>query len=108
MEYPMPKTALGGGCIAGDADAWLEFGEAYKDMLKEFAIREWFAGNDRDIFFAILMEKKTQPFKLFHAKSFGVERTPHVPGIDWMSLPVMLGGALDAALDMRFEEPSTT
>jgi hypothetical protein len=25
-----------------------------------------------------------------------------------MSLPVMLGGALDAALDMRFEEPSTT
>ena len=108
MEYPIPKAALGGGCIAGDAEAWLEFGEAYKDMLKEFAIREWFAGNDRDVFFAILMEKKTEPFKLFHAKNFGVEGAPHVPGIDWMSLPVMLGGALDAALDMRFEEPLAT
>ena len=77
-------------------------------MLKEFAIREWFAGKDQEVFFAILMEKKTKPFKLFHAKNFGVEGAPYIPGIDWMSLPVMLGGALDAALDMRFEEPLAT
>ena len=103
MEYPIPTVALGGGCIAGDAAAWLEFGEAYKDMLKEFAVRGWFAGKDQTVFFAILMEKRTKPFRLFHAKPFALEGGQAVAGIEWMSLPVMLGGALDAALDMRFE-----
>jgi hypothetical protein len=66
-------------------------------------MREWFAGKDMDIFFAILMERKTAPFRLFHAKPFGQDPPE---GIAWMSLPVMLGGAMDAPLDMRFESPS--
>jgi hypothetical protein len=103
MEYPLPKAALGGGCIAGDEAAWLEFGEAYKEMLKEFALRGWFAGKDQEIFFAILMEKKATTFKLFHAKTFGPPGQTIIPGIDWMCFPVMLGGILDAPLDMRFE-----
>lgn len=100
MEYPIPPITLGAGCIVGDIDAWKEFGEAYKDMLKEFALREWFAGKESDVFFAILMEKKTKPFRLFHAKQFG---NPLIPGIEWMSFPPMLGGSIDAEVDTRFE-----
>jgi len=104
MAYPMPFNALGAGCIVGDAAAWREFGEAYISMIQEFAIRGWFAGKEQDVFFAILMEKKTQPYRLFHARSFG---SPHIPGIEWMSFPVMLGGLIDASLDTRFEEEET-
>jgi hypothetical protein len=100
-DYPFPDIAIGSGCIVGDADAWTEFGEVYKDMLKEFAIREWFAGKETKIFFAILMEKKmSKPFRLFHAGTFG---DPVIPGIEWLCFPVMLGGNMDAELDMRFE-----
>jgi hypothetical protein len=101
MMHPMPAMALGGGCIAGDAEAWEEFGDAYKGMLQEFIKRGWFCGNDRDVYFAILMEKKTKPFRLFHAAKFG-DVSP--AGIEWMSFPPMLGGVVDAALDTRFEE----
>jgi hypothetical protein len=103
MMYPVPGVTLGGGCIAGDADAWKEFGDAYISMLQEFAVRDWFAGKDQIVFFTILMERKTKPFRLFHAKKFGVNNTL-IPGIDWMSFPVMLGGQIDAPLDIRFEE----
>jgi hypothetical protein len=102
MMYPLPDVALGGTCIVGDAEAWLEFGQAYISMLQEFAVRGWFAGKDQTVFFAILMERKTKPFRLFHAKKFGP--APQIPGIDWMSFPVMLGGQIDASLDTRFEE----
>ena len=104
MLYPVPNTTLGGGCIAGDAEAWQEFGEAYKDMLQEFAKRGWFAGKDQILYFAILMEKKTKPFRLFHAKIFG---PGPIPGIEWMSFPPMLGGAIPAEVDMRFEPEIT-
>jgi len=103
MVYPMPKLTLGGGCIVGDADAWNEFGEAYKGMLQEFAVRGWFAGKEVDVFFAILMEKKTKPFRLFNAAQFGIRDQPTIPGIEWMSFPVMLGGMIDTPLDTRFE-----
>jgi hypothetical protein len=102
MVYPVPSVTLGGGCIAGDADAWLEFGEAYKNMLKEFVLRGWFAGKDQIVFFTILMEQKTKPFRLFHARPFSVGGQV-IPGIEWMSFPPMLGGAIDAHLDTRFE-----
>ena len=102
MMYPIPQTTLGAGCIVGDSDAWYEFAEAYKAMLQEFAIRGWFCGKEQDVYFAILMEKKTKPFRLFHANKFGDDFVP--PGIDWMSFPPMLGGTVDAPLDMRFEE----
>jgi len=98
VKYPFPEITLGSGCIVGDAVAWTEFGEAYKEMLKEFALRGWFAGKETAIFFAILMEKKTTPFRLFHAKQF-----VDIPGIEWLSLPVMLGGNLTAEVDTRFE-----
>ena len=100
VEYPFPENTIGGGCIAGDAIAWTEFGEQYKDMLKEFALRGWFAGKETDIYFAMLMEKKVQPYRLFYARPFG---DIEVPGIEWMSFPVMLAGNLDAELDTRFE-----
>jgi len=102
MIYPLPFTMLGGGCIAGDAGAWQEFGEAYKEMLKEFILRGWFAGRDTDIYFAIMFEKKTKPFRLFHAKTFGQEYKV-VEGIEWLSFMPMLAGTIDAALDTRFE-----
>lgn len=100
-DYPFPDIAIGSGCIVGDAEAWNEFGEVYKDMLKEFAMRGWFAGKETNVFFAILMEKKmSKPFRLFHAGTFG---DPIIPGIEWMCFPVMLGGNMDAELDVRFE-----
>ena len=98
-EYPFPEISIGSGCIVGDAESWNKFGEEYKDMLKEFAIRGWFAGKETKIFFAILMEKKMR-FRLFHAGTFG---DPVIKGIEWMCFPVMLGGNMDAELDMRFE-----
>jgi hypothetical protein len=67
-------------------------------MLKEFAIRGWFAGKETSVFFAILMEKKTKPFRLFHAKQF-----VKIKGIEWMSFPVMLAGNIDSEIDTRFE-----
>ena len=100
---PVPSVTLGGGCIMGDALAWTEFGEAYKDMLKEFALRGWFAGKDQIVYFTILMERKAS-FRLFHAAKFGGDKAPE--GIEWMSFPPILGGTVDAAVDMRFE-PST-
>jgi len=100
-DYPFPDIAIGSGCIVGDAEAWNEFGEVYKNMLKEFAMRGWFAGKETNVFFAILMEKKmSKPFRLFHAGTFG---DPIIPGIEWMCFPVMLGGNMDAELDIRFE-----
>ena len=107
MVYPVPSVTLGGGCIAGDADAWLEFGEAYKTMLKDFVLRKWFAGKDQIVFFAILMERKTKPFRLFHATPFSLNGQA-IPGIEWMSFPPMLGGSIDAPLDTRFEPDSET
>lgn len=98
LEIPVPEVTLGSGCIVGDAHAWQEFGEAYKNMLKEFALRGWFAGKETSVFFAILMEKKTRPFRLFHAKQF-----IDIKGIEWMSFPVMLAGNMNAELDTRFE-----
>ena len=100
MEYPMPENLISAACMAGDADAWNELGESYKEMLKEFAIRGWFAGKESDVFFAILMEKKAQTFRLFFAAPFG---NPPVPGIEWLCFPVMLAGNMDAQLDTRFE-----
>ena len=102
MAYPIPAVTLGAGCIVGDAEAWLEFGEAYKDMLKQFILRGWFAGKESDVFFAIFMERKTAPFRLFHARPFSVEGKV-ISGIQWMSFPPMLGGVIDAPLDTRFE-----
>jgi hypothetical protein len=104
MEYPIPKDMLGGGCIVGDIAAWTEFGEQYKEMLKEFALRGWFAGKEVDIYFAMLMEKKVQPYRLFYARPFG---DIDIPGIEWMSFPVMLGGNLDVEVDTRFEPLDT-
>ena len=103
MVYPLPYTMVGGGCIVGDAEAWQEFGEAYKEMLKEFLLRGWFAGRDSDLYFAILFEKKARPFRLFHATKFG-EECKVIEGIEWLSFPPILGGTIDAVLDTRFEE----
>ena len=98
MNPEIPEAVLGGGCIVGDKDAWELFGSAYKDMLKEFILKGWFAGNDQNIYFAILMAKKV-PMRLFRCKKFG---TPAIPGIEWLSFPPMLSGTLDAEVDMRF------
>ena len=101
MAHPMPPIALGGGCIAGDSAAWIEFGDSYKAMLQEFMKRGWFCGNDRDVYFAILMEKKmSRPYRLYNAAKFGGA----IKGIEWMSFPPMLAGVIDAAMDTRFEE----
>ena len=97
VQYPFPKGILGAGCIVGDADAWNDLGEAYKDMLEDFALEGWFAGCDTDVLFAILMEKYTKkPFQLFFAKKY-----TSMEGIEWLSFPPMLSGTIDAEVDMR-------
>jgi hypothetical protein len=105
MAWPIPKATLGGGCIAGDEDAWLDFGEAYKQALMDFAVRGWFAGKDQTVFFTMLMERRVKnPYRLFFAQQFGSKEFNRAnPGLEWMCFPVMLGGAMDAALDTRFE-----
>ena len=102
LTHPTRDTNLGGGCIIGDSGAWHEFSDAYKSMLQKYGERGWFCGKDQEIFFAVLMEKKTAPFRLFHCRNFGHEPIP--PGILWMSFPPMLAGTVEAVVDMRFEE----
>lgn len=100
MVWPTPWTTLGGGCIVADAETWEEFGEAYKQMLQEFARRGWFAGKDQTVFFTILMERKMKkPYRLFFPNQFSRD----VHGVEWMSFPVILGGTVDAVVDTRFE-----
>ena len=97
MPWPAPSVSLGGGCIAGDAAAWEDFGCAYLKMLETFDERKWFAGKDQIVYLAMLIERATEkPFRLFRA-------TAHA-GLDhWMSFPVILGGDAPADLDTRFE-----
>jgi hypothetical protein len=103
MKYPFPNQLLGAGCMAGDADAWIDFGEAYKDMLQDFAVDKWFCGCETDVYFAMLMERYTRkPYQLFIAKKF-----EDIDGLEWLSLPPMLAGTIDAEMDMRFEEEET-
>jgi hypothetical protein len=97
MRWPAPSVTLGGGCIAGDAAAWEEFGDKYLKMLDKFKDRGWFAGKDQIVYFAMLMERITEkPFRLFYASSHA--------GLDnWMSFPVILGGDAPPVIDARFE-----
>ena len=100
MKYPVPWITLGGGCIAGDAAAWRDFGTAYIHMLHEFDSKGWFAGKDQVVYFATLMNRRSQkPFRLFYAKQFAA-----VSEIHWMSFPAILGGSVPAEIDMRFED----
>lgn len=73
------KKFISGRCIVGDAEAWAEFYKVYKASGKD------------TILFAILMGKKTKPFRLFHG---GSEE----------SLVAMLAGVIDAPLDVRFDD----
>lgn len=97
MSWPPPSITLGGGCIAGDAAAWDDFGKAYIKMLETFGERNWCAGADQFVFLTMLIERATaKPFRLYRATSYS--------RIDpWMSFPIILGGDAPAELDMRFE-----
>ncbi len=93
-----PQITLGGGCIAGDAEAWTEFSRAYVKLLSEWDRVSRFGGQDQLVFFRMLMLHLTQkPFRLIHARTFGNGGDP------WMSLPVILGGRIDGQIDPRFE-----
>jgi hypothetical protein len=99
MKYPPPDVTLGGGCIAGDASAWNEFGVAYETLVHEFDRMGRFAGKDQILFFTILMERKTKlPFQLLRSAHF-----TDVPFIYWMSMPCILSGTAPAIYDNRFE-----
>jgi hypothetical protein len=96
---PVPAVSLGGGCIAGDASAWMEFGTAYESMLREMDQRGEFVGKDQIVFFRMLIDHKmSMPYRLF----FG-QRFTQLPHIEWMSFPVILGGKAPAVVDSRFE-----
>ena len=72
-------------------------------MLQDFAMDKWFCGCETDVYFAMLMERYTQkPYQLFIAKKF-----EEIDGLEWLSLPPMLAGTIDAEMDMRFEEELT-
>jgi glycosyltransferase involved in cell wall biosynthesis len=92
---PIPETTLGGGCIAGDAAAWRDFGVAYARMLETFDARGWFAGKDQRVYYAMLTERATKkPFRIFNASAV----------VDpWMSFPPILGGEIRPDIDARFE-----
>jgi hypothetical protein len=92
---PIPETTLGGGCIAGDAAAWRDFGAAYERMLATFDERGWFAGKDQRVFYVMLTEGATKKhYRIFNSSCI----------VDpWMSFPPILGGALRANIDARFE-----
>jgi hypothetical protein len=99
MHYPTPSVTLGGGCIAGDAAAWNDFGSAYESLIHEFDAHSKFAGKDQILFFTILMEKRTgKPFRLLRAVQFAA-----VPDIYWMSMPCILAGTAQSIVDERFE-----
>jgi glycosyltransferase involved in cell wall biosynthesis len=96
FRWPAPNVTLGGGCIAGDIEAWKDFSTAYVSMLAKFEERGWFAGKDQIVYFAMCMEKVTRkPFRLFFP-AYG--RIDH-----WMVFPVILGGDASANIDDRFE-----
>ncbi len=100
LEYPLPLNALGGGCIAGDIEAWGNFCNAYISTLKELDSKNIFIGKDQGVFLTMLLNRKTRkPFKLILPVHFS-----NISGIDWMSLPVILGGKADVKVDERFEE----
>ena len=106
LAWPVPDITLGSECMVGDAAAWTEFGAAYKDALKEFAYRGWCAGKDQMVLFMMLMEHRTEkPFRLFFAKPLGsADFQERYPGTEWLSMPAILGGTVDAVLDTRFED----
>ncbi len=104
VEWPVPIVTLDGGCMVGDKDAWDEFSEVYKDMLQEFALRGWFCGVDKTVYFVAQMEDRfKKPFRLFFAEPFGPPKEKYT-GIEWLSFPAILGGSVRAILDTRFEE----
>ena len=99
MKYPPPDVTLGGGCIAGDAAAWDDFGSAYEKLVTEFDHQGRFAGKDQILFFTLLMERRTKlPFQLLKATQFA-----NIPFIYWMSMPCILSGSVPANFDARFE-----
>lgn len=97
MKYPPPDVTLGGGCIAGDADAWNDFGTNYEALIHEFDTQGRFAGKDQILFFTLLMERKVAlPYHLLNTTtSTRVER--------WMIMPCFLGGTIHPTIDTRFE-----
>jgi hypothetical protein len=99
MLHPVPSVTLGGGCIAGDRDAWMDFGVAYEAMLAEFDAANIFNGKDQIVYFTMLMDRKVSaPFRLLHAQTFA-----NSTGDRWMSMPVILGGQAPIVVDNRFE-----
>lgn len=96
FRWPAPNVTLGGGCIAGDIEAWRDFSVAYTDMLMKFDERGWFAGKDQIVYFAMCMERATKKqFRLFIAPRGQVDH--------WMVFPVILGGNAPTLIDTRFE-----
>jgi hypothetical protein len=100
---PLPAltrdTTLGGGCIAGDREAWTDFGSAYEQLIEEFNGRGIFAGKDQILYFTMLMTRRCHPFCLLKSQAFDGGR-----GDIWMSLPVILGGQAPVVVNPTFEE----
>jgi hypothetical protein len=95
---PAPSITLGGGCIAGDAAAWSDFSQAYKEELSRFDAAGHFNGKDQIVFFMMLINRRVkQPYRLIHAQPFGSGGDP------WMCMPVIFGGKVRPLIDKRFE-----
>jgi hypothetical protein len=92
-------TTLGGGCIAGDREAWADFGPAYERLLEDFDHAGLFAGKDQTLYFTMLMTRRCSPFRLLLSQAFDEGR-----GDVWMSLPVILGGQAPVVVNPTFEE----
>ena len=98
IQYPTPFNSLGGGCIAGDVEAWADFGPAYEKMVLTLDTMGIFVGKDQNVFFTMLMLNATKsPFLVYKAAPFALGK-----GDYWFSLPIALGGAQTLEKDGRF------
>jgi hypothetical protein len=97
LTEELPKVSLGGGCIAGDVEAWTDFSSAYMRTLAEFDAAGRFAGKDQLVFvYMLLTHAVAKPYRLVAATWFGNGGDP------WMSFPVILGRRAAAHVDTRF------
>jgi hypothetical protein len=102
LKEPIPSLAVtvGGGCIAGDIEAWADFSGTYTRAISTLNAAGTFVGKDQTVFVTMLLNRWVQkPYRLFAALPFAGGR-----GCRWMSGPVILGGMLPFVVDERFEE----
>jgi hypothetical protein len=82
--------------LVGDARAWLDFSRAYKEAVWEMHSRHKFVGKDQDMFFLIVLHRRTREL----VKLFLGQKGPGTN--EWESFLGILSGTLPPVVDERF------